>query len=330
MWAAWIVAIFLIGGALLNEQSALRLLFGSSDYPEFKVDRLYRLLLLAAIPMLVILMAVVQLTFNDVRSQYASYVSAAEEKKAQEEAEKEREEFQRRIDEGIAASEARTERLILGGYRDIRVVRDDENLRITEAEKDVEQGELSYKEIRIEVDDRFGNDKLYVVFHLFENTAFWRFDSRQSFENIDGEKLDFLELLERSPLASTLTTYDSLIGVGLVSNSPLQPQDVADDRAKLLCAALTSYAGADAKVLGMSIGSYTKQPLDRRIVQQRKQRPVIILGVEKRDDAVSESKLLDEVIRSVEFSGTDLLHYEYLQSGRAPRWYEITRCTGRF
>lgn len=335
-WPAGLIAVLLIGGALLNEQSALRLLFGSSDYPDFQVSKFYRWAVFVSVPMLVLMMAIVQTSFVGIKSEYASHIATVkqDEKKLEEQRLLEaqqaaQQELEQKLAEGLAAQNARILRLESKGYSDIRVVREDETLRITEAERDVQLGDLSHREVRVEVDDIYGKEKLYLVFHIFEKTAFWRFDSAQLFEDASGDDLDFLGRLERSTLVSTLATYDGLVGVGLTSNSRLQPPSVADDRAKLLCGVLSSYSREEAKALGMSIGSYTKEPLDRRGSQQRQQRPVIILGVEKLTEAASEIKLIDEIIRSVEFSGTDLLHYEYLQTGRAPRWFEIQRCAGR-
>ena len=331
IWLALVVAIVLALPALISDKSALRLLiFGSPDYDGFKSPGWAIWLVPIALVISIIALALTQIGFSTITSRHASFVSAERQKEAQAVEDERVRKLQERIDAGVAAGEARIRRLISEGYSDPRIVRSDESMRITEAERQVEIGALSNREIRIEVDDQYGVEKLYLVFHIFENTAFWRYDSRQTFESSSAKELVLASELESSPIRATLATYDSLIGVGLMSNSVALPVAVADDRARLLCSMLTPYGSPKTEVFGLSIGNFVGEPKDTARSPRREQRPVVIVGVIKRGSSASDTQLIEEIVRSVEFSGIDLLKYEYLRPGRSPRWYQIERCNARF
>lgn len=287
IWLALRVAAVFIFTALISEESGIRLyLMGSKEHPDFQVNPTIKNLVLIAIVAAVILLAFAQISLRGVKTNYTQYVAVekqkaedetkrleAEERRRREELQKA--ELQARIDTGIAAAEERMTRLAREGYSDIRTVRDDENLRITEGQRSVEEGRLSRAVVRVEVDNRYGEEKLHVVFHIFENSTFWKFDRVHQFEDGRGAQLDFIGAVENSSLSVTLATYDALIGVGLMSNSRAQPASVADDRVKLLCAVLIPYAKRIDNVLGLSLDSYTQQPFDSIQYQQPKQRPLL-------------------------------------------------------
>lgn len=131
-----------------------------------------------------------------------------------------------------------------------------------------------------------------------------------------------------SSTISTLTTYDSIIGVGLGSNSPAQAPDVPQQRARHLCGALSAMmpSNSDTPVFGLSIGEFRGGPVDTRQSQQRDQRPILIAGVERKSPSLDEEALLLEMMMSFDYSGINLQQYSALATGGQAHWYRIEEC----
>lgn len=344
-WLAIVIAVFTIGPVLFSDKAGLRLLWGApKDYPNFSVDPYTKLTAVIILLIGITLIALAQFFISDTKTKFTEHKIAVDlERKTQAEAkeaerlrqlrEEQEAALQARLDEGIERLEQRIEDLEEAGYSDVSSTEMDNGLRLTRGEKTEATGALPSSQLRIEVDDKYGNDKLYMVFHLFENSAYWNYDSASGFtENgkvgTDGIALALAEAIENDPLAGTLPTYDMLIGVGQESKSQTTRPEIGFNRASHLCAILQPFSGGGAEVFGLDIGRYQGFEEDSLSSPDRKQRSVIIVGVEKADEAATglEEDLLEEVISEVNFSGLDLSQFSKLRAGRSPTWLHISKC----
>ncbi len=347
-WLALLAASVILLPALFSDKSPIRLLFGAPEnYPKFVIDDWKRILGIALVAAALLTLAGAQLMLRAAEQEFEAHKTKVDQERAderaaklaEEEARKHADELRRRQEEieqeqarivrGVEALAATVASLRQSDYSEVEVVRNTPTLRIVQGTKRVEVGDLEATEIRMDADDQYGTKKAVLVFHVFENSAVWKYDSAHSFERWRGGGVNVIAEISRSPqLRKKLLTYDMIVGVGLASNSPSQPARTARDRAAFLCGGLQSFRRkTGAEVFGLSIGNYVGKERDTTSSPQRLQRVVAIVGVIKQSALVPETALIQEIMASVRGSGLDLLSYSLMQPGKSPEWIAIQQCS---
>jgi hypothetical protein len=189
-------------------------------------------------------------------------------------------------------------------------------------------GPLEASSTHVRVVSSDGRPQLALVFHLFPNSAYWRFDSAVAFEDPSGQPLDFLGVIHDRSVQDELNDFDYLVGLGLASNSPNSEEALSLRRAATLCGVLfgARRAAGAPRSMGLSLGVYQGPAQDTHARPERRQRSVVIVGIDRLAQNVSAEDLLVEVLRQVALPGIDLRIYSELSEGRGPRWLETDRC----
>lgn len=328
-WALLIFAAVVVVGAVLGNDEGLSLVFkgGAGKYQGFEASSFHKWMVFFTGLAMLISYAGYRFTIAAAKENYAEYQSDFDQKErkdreARMQAEREQAENARR--EEREAFESRIAAL----EGEVTVLRDEPDFRLVQAVSRLEPvapGDLviPHTVVRHLLDDAFGEKQLAVVYHLFDGSAAWEYNSATN-----SEPADFFQKLYSSPTAATLSTYDYLIGIGLASNSPSQVLDMSHRRAKYLCGAIEAILPFNnhTPVYGLAIGDYQSGTLDVHNKPQPGQRPILIAGVERESPSLNEQALILEMMMSFDYSGIDLRGYSMIGDGEKPSWYEITDC----
>lgn len=327
-----VVFAVVVVGALLSNGDGLSLLFkgGADQYKNFEARSLHRWVAAGSALVMIFGYVAFRVAVSNAREDYTKFrtefdIQKASEDEAisqqQQQAEKAEREAER------AAFEARFAKL----EGEKKIVRDEPNFRLVQAVTKLEASSgdptaISHTIVRQLLDDAYGEKELAIVYHLFEGTAAWRYNAANT-----ADPDDFFARLQSSSTASTLGTYDFLIGIGLGSNSPAQAADIPQRRARYFCGLLSSMLPekSDVAVYGLSIGNYIDLPLDTSKAPQPNQRPVLIAGVERVSPNLDEQALILEMMMSFDYSGIKLGRYSSLAGVDQTHWYEVTECNRR-
>lgn len=331
-WVILGIALIFVGNAFLgSDQNQIALLFRGSSAQEFAPDRAKAGWFVVLFMVCVVTYAGARHLLADNQQAYQDHVQARAKQLKKDEEDKRQADLAK-VREEIRAAEERGQAALQDTFRelravsdDVRLVHDEKDFRLVQAISERRDVPLSHTEIRTVVDDAYGNKKAVVVFHLFEGTGSWEFDRSNEFV-----PRNVIELLSKNPEFVTLGTYDFVIGVGLASNSPRQPSDQADRRARFLCAALSTFdgLGSGGRTFGLAIGEHEGPEIDTSKSQHPEQRPVVIVGVEEISDVYDQQELILRIMTRVEYAGVDLRKYRGLQRGETPTWYNVTQCRG--
>ncbi len=347
-WLAILLAACLIILQVFVEGSPVRLLFGNPiEYPNFEFPFKLKTLLVFLILGSILLVGGTQYLIKSIKDDFAAYTKTIDderadkklqllaEDKAKKEAEETRikleaiEKEQRRQRLGEKITKSRVSALEVAGYSQLRVSNLSTNSRLLQGKTTATVGELEVSEYRTEVDDLYGNQKAILVFHVFENSAIWNYDSNNSFSRWNGRGVNILtEINKSSSLQKKFQEYDILVGIGLASNSTWLPSDISYERAAFLCGALNTFRkDLGTQVYGLSIGHHEGPEVDSEEKPQKMQRAVAILGVKKKQDNVPVETYLKKISQSLSGSGLDLSKYSLMKRDQEPIWLKIDECS---
>lgn len=195
----------------------------------------------------------------------------------------------------------------------------------------VQHGSLITEDTRTTLYGSDGSEQLVVVTHLFKDSAFWRYDSSTHIDGLNSPTVpfDLMQEIGRSDLLPVFATYDLLVGVGLDSNSTNPVQNMAFERAAVLCGALYGLMAGRSRptTFGLEIGRYGGAKESKQNQDQR-QRAVLIVGVNKTDKTLNHEELVGEILSQVSLNGADLHLYSLLRPGstEAQPWLETRVC----
>ena len=351
LWLAFAYAAVVLSASFINGSPLRLLLFGAKD--GYVPDISTRVFTIVALVAGFLLLGAVQFAFNTTSTAHQAYktdksekeAAAIETKRLADEAEAER--LRRNADFEEAerarkAAEAEAERQRIGkeklkeeleqlkeqGFEVKATKALDKLLRLTLAEKPAPPEDFMPSRVVAYVDDNYGNKTGLVVFHIFDGKAFWKINRASAFEDSNGKEIDFIDKFWNSPDSVALNTYDMIIGIGLESNTPKKDPEKSSARAMHLCSLLYDRAseGLKSDVYGLDIGVYRGDDLDTIASPARYQRSVIIVGVEAENDKIYQPDLLEEIIKTVKYSGVDLSQYSKLRPSASPRWWGWREC----
>ena len=338
--------ILLIGvlALLWGYRDGLSLLFWKNpDYPNFDPGRMrkWRFIIVALMGALLVVLAARTLVstvsdFDSYKLQEDAVRIAREENRLIAIKNEARRREKERVDGRFRKQEIRIERLEAQGFQTIVVKEIPEastqltigtrvqSLGTFPSDEDVE----TVEETIVIADDQFGNEQLVLVYHLFPGTAFWEFKSTSSFVDSGGRQVDFLKVLHSPAFAEELTQFDILIGLGLSSNTTINPDAIAEARAALLCGALYAkeIQNPNTRTFGLSIGHYTGPEREGGSIRVKSQRSVVIVGVKVLTDSADEKTLITEILEQVDLRAIDLTMFSKLRSPSNPVWLEAAQC----
>jgi hypothetical protein len=195
-------------------------------------------------------------------------------------------------------------------------------------------GDKEYQSTTIGVEDKFGQEKLLVVVHLFKNQAHWKLSSAMEFESAkaDESEYEFLKLLQSPEAKEKFSIFDLVVGVGLSSNTPRDEKSLAERRANFLCTAIYSSGAVTSPELsaGLIAGQYTGNQAKATTPLEIRQRPLIIIGIDVIDPEANVEALLSEIMNEVTIPGIDFSLYENIRSDEPLHWVTNSNCTPEF
>ena len=186
----------------------------------------------------------------------------------------------------------------------------------------------SVSEVHV-LDPITSENKLLIVVHLFQDIAYWEYESSNLFvEKNDITDFNLWRFLTSETMQNELRQYDYIAGVGLESNSGASTGSLSRQRAAYLCTGIDNLLSSlsATQALGLDIGTYTGSRLENDQNKDATLRPVVLIGIDVLTDDVDYSEFVQELLAEIRIAGLDFGLFENLKDDKMAKWITPPDC----